>query len=75
MSLCGGIIVGFPGETDEAFQWMLDLMRNVKFDNLNTFCFSPRPNMIAALWEDQLPEEIKLERLQIVQTLAAQHGL
>jgi tRNA-2-methylthio-N6-dimethylallyladenosine synthase len=74
-SICADVIVGFPGETDEAFQRTLDLMRDVKFDNLNSFCYSPRPNTEAALWEDQVPEEIKSERLQIVQTLAAQHGL
>ena len=74
-SICGDVIVGFPGETDEAFQRTLDLMNQVKFDNLNTFCYSPRPNTEAALWDDQVPEKIKSERLQIVQTLAAQHGL
>lgn len=74
-SICADVIVGFPGETDEAFQRTLDLMRDVKFDNLNSFCYSPRPNTEAALWEDQVPEKIKSERLQIVQTLAAQHGL
>ena len=71
----GDVIVGFPGETDEAFERTLDLMKEVKFDNLNTFAYSPRPNTEAALWEDQVPEEIKSERLQRVQKLATQHGL
>jgi tRNA-2-methylthio-N6-dimethylallyladenosine synthase len=66
---------GFPGESDEAFQRTLDLMELVKFDNLNTFAYSPRPNTEAANWEDQVPEEVKSERLQRVQVLAAEHGL
>ncbi len=74
-SICGDVIVGFPGETDEQFQRTLDLMNEVKFDNLNTFAYSPRPNTEAALWDNQIPEEVKSERLQIVQRLAAQHGM
>ena len=74
-SICGDVIVGFPGETDAAFERTLDLMREVKFDNLNTFAYSPRPNTEAALWGDQVPEEVKAERLQRVQRLAATHAL
>ena len=74
-SICGDVIVGFPGETDEAFEKTLELMKEVKFDNLNTFAYSPRPNTEAADWEDQIPEEVKSERLQRVQKLAAEHGL
>jgi len=74
-SICGDVIVGFPGETEEAFQRTLDLMEQVKFDNLNTFAYSPRPNTEAASWEDQIPEDVKNERLQRVQALAAKHGL
>jgi tRNA-2-methylthio-N6-dimethylallyladenosine synthase len=74
-SICGDVIVGFPGETAEAFQRTLDLMQEVKFDNLNAFCYSPRPNTEAARWENQIPEHVKSERLQLVQALAAQHGL
>ena len=75
-SICGDVIVGFPGETEEQFQRTLDLMTEVKFDNLNTFAYSPRPNTEAALWKDkQIPEDVKAERLQRVQRLAAQHGM
>lgn len=74
-SICGDVIVGFPGETDEQFQRTLELMERVKFDNLNTFAYSPRPNTEAALWENQVSDDIKAERLQMVQRLAAQHGL
>lgn len=74
-AICGDVIVGFPGETDEAFQRTLDLMNAVKFDNLNTFAYSPRPNTEASTWEDQVPEDIKSARLQMVQKLANEHGM
>lgn len=74
-AICGDVIVGFPGETEEAFQRTLDLMEEVKFDNLNTFAYSPRPNTEAALWENQVPEDVKADRLQRVQKLANAHGL
>ena len=74
-AICGDVIVGFPGETEEAFQRTLDLMEAVKFDNLNTFAYSPRPNTEAAHWDDQLPEDVKSERLQRVQALATTHGM
>ena len=48
------VIVGFPGETEEQFENTLELMRKVKYDNLNTFAYSPRPNTEAALWPDQV---------------------
>jgi len=73
-SICGDVIVGFPGETEEAFQRTLDLMEAVKFDNLNTFAYSPRPNTEAALWEDQIPDDVKSERLQKLQRLSIQHA-
>ena len=50
-------------------------MKLVKFDNLNTFAYSPRPNTEAATWGDQIPEDVKSDRLQRVQDLAAEHGL
>lgn len=74
-AICGDVIVGFPGETDEAFERTLELMKRVKFDNLNTFAYSPRPNTEAALYEDQIPEDVKSERLQRVIKLGQAHGL
>lgn len=74
-AICGDVIVGFPGETEEAFQRTLDLMEEVKFDNLNTFAYSPRPNTEAADWTNQIPADIQSERLQRVQALAAKHAL
>jgi len=73
-SICGDVIVGFPGETEEGFQRTLDLMEEVKFDNLNTFAYSARPNTEAADWDNQIPTDVQNERLQRCQALAAKHA-
>jgi tRNA-2-methylthio-N6-dimethylallyladenosine synthase len=74
-AICADIIVGFPGESEEAFQKTLQLMKEVKFDNVNSFAYSPRPNTEAALWANQIADAVKSDRLQRVQQLAVQHGL
>jgi len=74
-AISGDIIVGFPGETEEDFQGTLDLMERVKFDNLNSFAYSPRPFTPAADWGDQVPEDVKADRLQRLQRLATQHAM
>jgi tRNA-2-methylthio-N6-dimethylallyladenosine synthase len=73
-AICADIIVGFPGETEEQFTKTLQLMNEVKFDNINSFIYSPRPNTEAALYKNQINDTIKFERLQRVQHLAMEHG-
>jgi len=68
-------IVGFPGETDEQFENTLKLMEAVKFDQLNTAAYSPRPHTPAALWDNQVDEKTKKARLQIINRLAGEHAL
>jgi tRNA-2-methylthio-N6-dimethylallyladenosine synthase len=58
------IIVGFPGETEEQFQDTLSLVREVKFDSAYTFIYSPREGTPAAAMEDDIPADVKRERLQ-----------
>ena len=58
------VIAGFPGETNEQFQRTYDLMKKIKFDYAFTFKFSPREGTKAAEFNEQIPEEIRLERLQ-----------
>ncbi|WP_017814944.1 tRNA (N6-isopentenyl adenosine(37)-C2)-methylthiotransferase MiaB [Paenibacillus shenyangensis] len=58
------IIVGFPGETDEQFEETLSLVREVGFDSAYTFIYSPREGTPAAGMEDNVPMEVKKERLQ-----------
>jgi tRNA-2-methylthio-N6-dimethylallyladenosine synthase len=64
-------IVGFPGETEEQFENTLRLVEEVGFDQLNTAAYSPRPGTPAALWENQLSDEVKSDRLQRLNHLVA----
>ncbi|MGD1858861.1 MAG: tRNA (N6-isopentenyl adenosine(37)-C2)-methylthiotransferase MiaB [Leptolyngbyaceae cyanobacterium] len=65
-------IAGFPGETEEQFQNTLKLVDDIGFDQLNTAAYSPRPNTPAALWNNQLSEEVKSDRLQRLNHLVNQ---
>ena len=64
-------IVGFPGETEEQFQNTLKLVEDIGFDQLNTAAYSPRPGTPAALWNNQLEEEVKSDRLARLNHLVA----
>ncbi len=64
-------IVGFPGETEEQFENTLRLVEEIGFDQLNTAAYSPRPGTPAALWENQLSDEVKSDRLQRLNHLVA----
>lgn len=72
-------IVGFPGETEAQFEATLKLVDEIGFDQLNTAAYSPRPGTPAALWDNQLSEEVKSDRLQrlnhLVATRAAERSL
>jgi len=65
-------IVGFPGETEEQFENTLKLVKDIGFDQLNTAAYSPRPGTPAAIWDNQLSEEVKSDRLQRLNHLVAQ---
>jgi tRNA-2-methylthio-N6-dimethylallyladenosine synthase len=62
------IIVGYPGETEEDFQDTLSLLDEVQFDSAFSFKYSPRPNTAAFEMPDDIPNEEKRKRLDIVQT-------
>ena len=64
-------IVGFPGETEAQFENTLQLVDEIGFDQLNTAAYSPRPGTPAALWENQLSEAVKSDRLQQLNHLVA----
>ena len=64
-------IVGFPGETEVQFQNTLTLVDDIGFDQLNTAAYSPRPNTPAALWDSQISEDEKSDRLQRLNHLVA----
>ncbi len=65
-------IVGFPGETEAQFAQTLDLVAEIGFDQLNTAAYSPRPGTPAAVWEHQIPDEVKQDRLQRLNHRVAQ---
>ena len=58
------IIVGFPGETEEAFKDTMSLVDEVGFAAAFTFAYSPRQGTVAAKREDQIPESVKKRRLR-----------
>ena len=60
--LTSDVIVGFPGETEEEFEETVSLIRQVRYDSLFTFIFSPRPGTPAASMEDPTPKEEKNRR-------------
>ncbi len=55
-------IVGYPGETEEEFQALLDFVIAARFDKVGVFEFSPEPGTPAASLPDQVPDEVKAER-------------
>lgn len=63
-SISADAIVGFPGETEAQFENTLKLVDDIGFDLLNTAAYSPRPGTPAALWQNQISEEVKADRLQ-----------
>ena len=67
MSMSSDFIVGFPGETEEDFQKMMQLIDDVGYDSSFSFIFSPRPGTPAANLHDDTPHEVKLKRLQQLQ--------
>jgi len=58
------LIVGFPGETDEDFAETLEFIAECRFDAAYTFIYSRRSGTPAAIMPDQVPEEVKKQRLQ-----------
>ena len=63
VELSSDLIVGFPGETEEDFERTLHCLREVRFMQLFPFKYSPRPGTVAAEMEDDVPREVKEERL------------
>jgi tRNA-2-methylthio-N6-dimethylallyladenosine synthase len=63
-ALTTDIIVGFPGETEEDFSHTLAVAEEVGYDGAFTFIYSPRRGTEAATMEDQVPHEVKVERMQ-----------
>jgi tRNA-2-methylthio-N6-dimethylallyladenosine synthase len=69
IALSGDFIVGFPGETDEDFADTLRLVEEVRYAQAFSFKYSTRPGTPGAELKDQVPEEIKADRLERLQAL------
>src|SRR5438270_8747840 len=63
-ALTTDIIVGFPGETEADFEQTVDVVEEVGYDGAFTFIYSPRRGTEAAGLPDQVPHELKVERMQ-----------
>lgn len=63
------IIVGFPGETEEEFQELMDFLAEAEFDRMGAFAYSAEEGTPAAKMPDQIPEEVKQERLARLMTM------
>ncbi len=66
ITLRSTFIVGFPGETEEAFEDLLEFVNEVKFDHLGVFVYSPEENTPAARMRDPLPDAVKQARLNSI---------
>ena len=64
LSLRTTLIVGFPGETDDDFQELLDLVEEIRFDYMGAFAYSHEEGTAAAGLPDVVPDEVKRERLE-----------
>jgi tRNA-2-methylthio-N6-dimethylallyladenosine synthase len=64
LALGTDLIVGFPGETEEDFRRTLEVVEEVGYDSAFTFVFSPRQGTEAATLPEQVPAEVKRERIE-----------
>jgi tRNA-2-methylthio-N6-dimethylallyladenosine synthase len=75
LALTTDLIVGFPGETDDDFRETLEAVEEVGFDGAFTFVYSPRAGTEAAAMTDQVPDDVKRERIEqlvdVVQRVSA----
>jgi len=67
ISLSSDFIVGFPGETDDDFEKLMDLIAEIGFDQSFSFIYSARPGTPAASLDDDTPMDVKKQRLKILQ--------
>jgi tRNA-2-methylthio-N6-dimethylallyladenosine synthase len=78
LALTTDIIVGFPGETEADFRETLEVVEEVGYDGAFTFVYSPREGTEAAVMAEQVPDELKRERIErlveVVQRVAAERN-
>jgi tRNA-2-methylthio-N6-dimethylallyladenosine synthase len=78
LALTTDIIVGFPGETEDDFRETVEVVEEVGFDGAFTFVYSPRAGTEAAAMADQVPEDVKRDRIErlidVVQRIARERN-
>ncbi len=78
LAISTDIIVGFPGETDADFRETLEVVEAAGFESAFTFVYSPRHGTDAATMADQVPHELKIERMEqlveLTQRLASERN-
>src|SRR6266508_4565826 len=76
LSIRTTFIVGYPGETDEEFQALIDFVNDIRFDRVGTFQFSFEPGTTSAPLGDPVPASVKQERyerlMELQQTISLQ---
>ncbi len=75
ISFSSDFIIGFPGETDADFEATMKLIHDMDFDTSYSFIYSARPGTPAADFPDDTPEEVKKQRLAILQDRLTQQAL
>ncbi len=78
VALRSTVIVGFPGETEEDFEALLELLEELRFDHLGAFAYSVEEGTLAATMAGQVPEAVRRERLERVlelqRSIALEHN-
>ena len=66
ITLRSTVIVGFPGESEEAFEELCQFIKDTEFDRLGAFPYSPEEGTPAATFEGQIDEQVKIDRADII---------
>lgn len=74
ISISSDFIIGFPGETEADFEDTVNLICEIGFDHSFSFIYSPRPGTPAAQLPDNVSDEVKKQRLQVVQQIIDAQG-
>jgi tRNA-2-methylthio-N6-dimethylallyladenosine synthase len=74
IQISSDFIVGFPGETDADFEMTCDIARKIGYINSYSFKYSSRPHTAAAIMPDQIPENIKKQRLAILDEILTENN-
>ncbi len=73
LKLRTSIVVGFPGEGDDDFNTLMDFLEEIEFDRLGVFTYSEEEDTSGALLDDDVPPEVKVERMDAIMDL--QHSI